>query len=187
MFPHTELSPTRTPQEARPRFIFEESRRKQRTARSIPHQANRSSSTPTQYLQSAPLAPRMPHHRPLLCFHIVANSFCRNPLRLTLLQTARGVGRSRPIIASQNLLTFDSRLPNPTEMSTSAKRVCNRRRISRSKIIRLKPPLESADPKKVGGWGPACCRSPPALLTDPGRKSPTGALSTATAALRRPS
>lgn len=87
-----------------------------------------------------------------LCFHCVANSFFRNPCGMIALQTARGVHPSLRVIVSQNLSTFDSRLVNSTEMSTSAKRVCNRRRISRSERSRLKPPLESTVAEKVG-WG----------------------------------
>ena len=37
-------------------------------------------------------APSIAQPNPLLCFHILANSFCRKPRRLILLQTARGVG-----------------------------------------------------------------------------------------------
>ena len=153
MLPRTRPSPARPPQEACPQFISEESCRKQRATRGIPNHASWSTSAPVEPLRSERRASRMPYNRPLLCFHIVANSFCRNPLRLTLMQTARGVGGSRPIIVSQNPLTFDSRLANPTEMSSSAKRACNHRRIISSKNMRLKPTVESTDPKKVGGRG----------------------------------
>lgn len=47
--------------------------------------------------QSPCFAHRQPREAPLLCFHIVANSFFRNSPRMTLLQTARGV---YPLVAT---------------------------------------------------------------------------------------
>src|ERR1700722_14768670 len=43
--------------------------------------------------------------------------------------------------------------PISTRINSSAKRVCIRPRMNSSKNMALKPPVESTDPRKVGGGG----------------------------------
>jgi hypothetical protein len=112
MFPPTRSSPARLPQEGRPPFASEEPRKTRRAARTIRQQAKRSISAPVHTLQSMRRARRMPHNRPLLCFHIDTNPFCPNSLELTLMRTARGVWGSRPIIVSHGHASSLALKPN---------------------------------------------------------------------------
>jgi hypothetical protein len=53
----------------------------------------------------------------------------------------------------RKLPTFPGTSAIPIRINSSAKRTCNPRRINSSKNMRLKPTVESTDPKKPGGGG----------------------------------
>ena len=102
MLSRSRPSPARPLQEVCPQSVFTEARKEPRAARCIRYQTKESISSPSQSLQLSCLRPQTPCNQTVICFHIDANSFCRNPLRLTLLQTARGVGVSPSIIVSHH-------------------------------------------------------------------------------------